>query len=101
MDGQALAENMQGSVTAKGQVEMLKAWGWGEAEHSLVMKGDCWEDIKETETSPASLGRLFCGMRDLGKSNCFFFFASSYVKHTQSSHRGGVSAAGYGEAEGN
>ena len=25
--------------------------------------------------------RLFCGMRDLGKSNCFFF-ASSYVKHT-------------------
>lgn len=50
-------------------------------EHSWVVKGDCWDNIKETETSPASLGRLFCGMRDLGKSNCFFF-ASSYVKHT-------------------
>lgn len=42
----------------------------------------------------------FCGMRDLGKSNCCFF-ALSYVKHTQSPHRGGMSAAGYGEAEGN
>lgn len=55
------------------------------------MKGDCWDDIKEAETSPASLGRLFCGMRDLGKSNCFFF-ASSYVKHTISPQARDVSS---------
>lgn len=29
------------------------------------------------------------------------FFASSYANHRQSSHRGGLSAAGYGDAEGN
>ena len=64
-----------GAVTAKGQNEMIKAWV-GVAEHSWVVKGDCWDDIKETETSPASLGKAV-----LWKSNCFFF-ASSYVKHT-------------------
>lgn len=72
----------------------------GAAEHSWVVRGDCWDDIKETQISPASPGRLFCGMKDLGKSNCFFF-ASSYVKHTQSPHRNGISAAGDGEAKGN
>lgn len=95
-----IAENMCSSVTAKGQVEMIKArsgggggGACGSPEHSWVMKRDCWDDIKDTETSPASLGRLFCGMRDLGKSNCFFF-ASSYVKHTQSSHREGCQQLG-------
>lgn len=72
MDGQASAENRHRAVTAQGQDKMIKAWV-GVAEHSWVVKGDCWDDIKETETSPASLGRLFCGIRDLGKSNYFFF----------------------------
>lgn len=72
MDRQALAENSLYAVTTKGQDKMIKAWV-GVAEHSWVVKGDCWDDIKETETSPASLGRLFCARGDLGKSNCCFF----------------------------
>ena len=56
VDGQILAVNGRRAVTAKGQDEMIKAWV-GVAEHSWVVKGDCWDDIKETETSPASLGK--------------------------------------------
>lgn len=33
------------------------------AKHSWVVKGNCWDDIKETRTSPASLGRLFLRAR--------------------------------------
>lgn len=48
----------------QGQDEIIKVFVGGGAEYSWVVRGDSWDDIKETEVLSASLGRLFCGMKE-------------------------------------